>query len=288
MLIHIHFRSIQLMGKFSTLFLIMLLLSCKGSVPQYNGYIDADLTYLSSNYPGRLVALMVHRGDAVHKNQLLFKLEQTSEKYSVGMTQFNKKNLRAQRAEVISQIRYDEINLQRNLTMKKQNAASQNDLDLAKKDLDVLKDKLQAIDFQIKSSLVDIANKDWQVMRKQGKATDEGIIFDTYFTKNEYVQGGQPVLSLLTQNHIKVIFFIGEKALSRIHLNDKVAISSDGIPQLATGTINYISKIAQYTPPNIYSRENRAELVFRIEARIDHPNLNQLHLGQPISLVVLQ
>ena len=84
-----------------------------------------------------------------------------------------------------------------------------------------------------------------------------------------------------------MVFFVSEKELSHIRLNAKVAIASDGSPKLATGTINYISKIAQYTPPIIYSRENRASLVFRIEARIDNPDLNQLHLGLPISLVLV-
>ena len=275
------------MLKFVVLFFFFLLSSCNNNGPQYNGYIDADLSYLSSNFAGRLSTLLVHRGQAVHQHQLLFKLEQTSEQYGVGISRFNKKNLKAQRHELISQIQYDEINYHRNFNMRQKNAASQNDLDLAKKDLAVLKDQLKAIDFQIKSSRVDIADKHWQVLRKQNYATDEGIIFDTYFTKNEYVQAGQPVVSLLTKKKIKVVFFVSEKDLSHIQLNAKIAIASDGAPQLATGTINYISKIAQYTPPIIYSRENRQDLVFRIEARIDKPNLNQLHLGQPISLVLI-
>ena len=223
----------------------------------------------------------------VHKNQLLFKLEQTSEDFDVDIAQFNKKNLEAQRQEILSQIQYGDINYHRSLKMRQQNAASQNDLDLAKKDLAVLNEQLKAIDFQIKSSQIAIAEKHWQVVRKQNYATDTGIIFDTYFTKNEYVQGGLPVLSLLTKKNIKVVFFVSEKELSHIRLNAKVAIASDGSPKLATGTINYISKIAQYTPPIIYSRENRASLVFRIEARIDNPDLNQLHLGLPISLVLV-
>ncbi len=276
------------MQKFLLLFFFFLLSSCNNSGPQYNGYIDADLSYFSSNFPGRLTSLLVHRGQAVQKNQLLFKLEQTSEQFGVSISELNKKNLLAQRQELINQIQYDEINYRRNVKMRKQNAASQNDLDLAKKDLDVLTDRLKALDFQIKSSGVDIADKDWQRLRKENYATDTGIIFDTYFTKNEYVQGGQPVLSLLTKKNIKVVFFVAEKELSQLRLNAKVAISSDGVPQLATGRINYISKIAQYTPPIIYSRENRESLLFRVEARIDNPSLNALHLGQPISLVILK
>ena len=75
-------------------------------------------------------------------------------------------------------------------------------------------------------------------------------------------------------------------ALSQMTLNDKVAIVSDGNDALAVGTVRYISNIAQYTSPLIYSRENRNSLVFRVEASIDHPDLNKIHLGQPITLSV--
>lgn len=272
------------MRKLGLLFLFLLLSSCKESKHQYNGYIDADLTYLSSNFSGRLTDLFIHRGQSVQKNQLLFKLEQTSEFYGVEKSQLNKNSLLSQRKEIIAQMHYNEINYRRTLEMRKHNAASQNDVDVAKKELHVSVNQLSAIDFQIKSSQIDIADKHWQVQRKENNATDAGIIFDTYFTKDEYVQAGQPVLSLITKSKIKVVFFVSETELSNILLDHKITISSDGTPILATGTINYISNVAQYTPPIIYSRENREALVFRVEAQIDNPALNKIHLGQPVSL----
>lgn len=276
------------MRKLILLLCSYLLSSCGDNGPQYNGYIDADLTYLSSDFAGRLTSLFVQRGQAVQKKQKLFKLEQTSEHFGVAISRFNKKNLLFQRREILDQITYDEINYRRTLKIRAANAASQNDLDVAKRELDVLKNQLAAIDFQIKSSRIDTKNKHWQVKRKESAAHDSGIIFDTYFTQNEYVQAGQPVLSLVTKRNIKVIFFAPEKDLSTITLNQKVKISSDNAPELATGHISYIANIAQYTPPIIYSQEEREELVFRIEVRIDSPNLNQIHLGQPVSLELVR
>lgn len=270
------------------LLMAVLLSSCKDTPPHYNGYIDADLTYLSSNFSGRLVDLAVFRGDTVIKDQPLFKLEQTGEQYEADISQYTEKNLIAQRQQLIDKLHYNETNYRRTLKMNQHSAASQNSLDLAKQDLDVLKEQLNAIDFQIKSSLVDIAHKKWQIARKEGSATDAGIVFDTYYTKDEYVQAGQPVLALITKRTIKVIFYVAETALSHIVLNQKVTISSDGNPTLATGRIRYISNIAQYTPPIIYSREQRQELVFRVEAKIDSPDLNHIHLGQPVSLELLR
>lgn len=237
--------------KRSCVFLMMALVSACGKPPhQYNGYIDADLTYLSADYPGRLAHLRVVRGQSVQKHQLLFKIEQQSEQDHVVMSQDSKDNFLAERKGIMDQLHYAEVNYHRTITMMKQHAASQNDLDLAQRDWDVLKNQLHGIDAQIKSSKTDIANKKWQLEHKEGYSTDKGIIFDTYFTKGEYVAAGQPILALVTRQHIKVIFFVPENALSNIRLNQKVKISNDGNPNFATGIIRYISNTAQYTPPH--------------------------------------
>lgn len=275
------------MRKLLLILCIALLGACKKEGPRYNGYIDADLTYLSSNTPGRLEKLFVERGQSVRAHQQLFKLEQTSDHYQVAFSQYNQASLTAQRKEIVDQIRYGEINYHRTKLMRKEHAASQNDLDLAKKDLDVLKNQLAALDFQIRGNVVNTADKTWQLDRKEGYAGEPGIIFDTYFTQDEYVQAGQPVVSLITRANIKVVFFVPETALSRLKLHAKVKLSTDGVADLGAGQISYISNLAQYTPPIIYSREARQSLVFRVEARLDAPELNQVHLGQPVTLDVV-
>ena len=274
------------MYKIVSLLIVFFLSACKDSHEHYNGYIDADLTYLSSDFPGRLDEVLVNRGESVQKGQLLFKVEQKNNNYSVAMSQLTTNNLLSQRKELLNNLDYSAKNYQRTLQMRHENAASQQDLELAKKNKDVLENQIKAIDYQIKNSQVNTDSKQWDVEHKEGHASDAGIVFDTYYTKDEYVATGQPILSLITKSKIKVVFFIPEMALSQMTLNDKVAIVSDGNDALAVGTVRYISNIAQYTSPLIYSRENRNSLVFRVEASIDHPDLNKIHLGQPITLSV--
>jgi HlyD family secretion protein len=269
------------------LLIICLLTACKEEHPHYNGYIDADLTYLSSNYAGRLSDLLVNRGQSVNPHQLLFKLEQTSEQFNIEKSQLSRQNLLSQQQEIQDRLHYYDINYQRISHMHQQHAASQNDLDLAKRDLDISTNQLNAIKALVKNTTVDIEDKRWQATRKENSATDSGIIFDTYYNVGEYIQAGQPIVSLITQGHIKVIFYVSEAQLSQLFLDQKVNIISDGQTAFGTGKIRYISNVAQYTPPILYSREERASLVFRVEAGIDNPNLNQLHLGQPVTLEIL-
>ncbi len=264
-------------------FSIFLLISCKEG-QSYNGYVDADLTYLSSDYSGRLKSLLVRRGQFVTKDQLLFTLERSLERIGASSTRFSRKNLYAQKKVLLDQIHYYQINYQRTLSMRRANAASQNDLDLAKEQLDVAKDQLEGVEFQIKESRMSTANWLWKINHKRNNATQNGIIFDTYFTQNEFVNAGQPVLSLITAQNIKIIFFIPEEKLSTFKLGQKIVASTNTVADLITGEVSYISHEAQYTPPIIYSREEREKLVFRVEARLLQPDLKTVHLGQPVTV----
>ena len=261
----------------------LFLIACKKEDKLFSGYVDADLVYLSSDSGGRLTHLAVQKGQVVKKKQCLFKLEQTGELYSVEMSQLNTKDLLAQREQLVVQLNYNDINYRRILGMRKQNAASQSDLDAAQRDLNVSKQQLAGIDVKIQNNQVDTKDKKWQVTRKANAATEHGIIFDTYYTKGEFVQAGSPVLSLITKNNIKAIFFVPEEKLGQLRLNQQVKITTDKNPNFATGHIFYIS---EYTPPIIYSREERHRLVFRVEAKIDAPDLEKIHLGQPVTLEV--
>lgn len=262
----------------------LVLTACNEDDKSFNGYIDTDLVYLSADFGGRLIDLAVQKGQLVKKNQFLFKLEQTNERYQVEMSQLNNKDLHTQRQQVLIQLNYNKINYHRIFGMRKQNAASQNDLDAAERDLNISQQQLADIDTKIQSNKIETADKRWQVTRKENFATEHGIIFDTYYTKGEFVQAGYPLLSLITKNNIKAIFFVPEKQLSQLRLNAQVTIRTDKNADFAMGHIFYISNIAEYTPPIIYSREERQRLVFRVEAKIDCPDLEKIHLGQPVTL----
>jgi HlyD family secretion protein len=57
-------------------------------------------------------------------------------------------------------------------------------------------------------------------------------------------------------------------------------VSCDGCAPDISARISFISSKAEYTPPLIYTLEERAKLVFLIEARPNRPDL--VRVGQPV------
>ncbi len=111
-----------------------------------------------------------------------------------------------------------------------------------------------------------------------------GTVQEVYYRHGEMVPAGRPVLALLPPGNIKVRFFVPESALPHIAYGDTVKIACDGCVNGLTARVSFIAKQSEYTPPVIYSREERARLVFLIEALPDKPGA--LRVGQPVDVML--
>ena len=103
-----------------------------------------------------------------------------------------------------------------------------------------------------------------------------------YFRQGEMVPAGRPVLALLPPENIKLRFFLPETMMPKIAIGDTVAVGCDGCPPDLTARVSFIAQTAEFTPPVIYSLEERSKLVFLVEARPEKPAA--LRVGQPVSV----
>ena len=87
------------------------------------------------------------------------------------------------------------------------------------------------------------------------------------------MNSGQAVIALLPPGNLKVRFFVAEPVRASLHTGQTVKVSCDGCQGELTATISFIAREAEFTPPVIFSQEQRQKLVFLIEAR---PSAKQL------------
>jgi len=79
-----------------------------------------------------------------------------------------------------------------------------------------------------------------------------------------------------------VRFFVPQAALASVASGQAVEISCDGCRGPLPAHVTRIATHAEFTPPVIYSNEQRAKMVFMVEAQPDQPG--QLHPGQPLDV----
>jgi HlyD family secretion protein len=114
------------------------------------------------------------------------------------------------------------------------------------------------------------------------KAPIAGTIQQIYFREGETVAAQRPVISILPPGNMKVRFFVPEPELPKLKVGDDVRVNCDGCPGDITAKVYFIATTAEYTPPVIYSLNERSKLVYLIQARPNKPD--SLRVGQPVSV----
>ena len=241
----------------SVLSLGLVLAGCeKSDNDVYQGWIEGDFIFVSPDEQGRIEQMMVRQGDAVKKGQILFVLDSDLQQSDLGVAQATLTN--AKQA------------FDRAQQLAKTGAGTQKDFDLA-----------QAL-YREATARFDAAQT--RLTRRKVFSPVEGLVQQVYYRPGETVSVGRSILSLLPPSNVKVRFFVPEPMLARIAIDDPISFGCDGCPAGLTGKISFISRYAEFTPPVIYSMQERHKLVYLIEARPNDPNA--LRVGQPVDVFV--
>ncbi|MFZ1072018.1 MAG: HlyD family efflux transporter periplasmic adaptor subunit [Verrucomicrobiia bacterium] len=290
----------------------------------FQGYIEGEYVYVASPLGGALTNLVVARGDQVKTGQMLFELERGSEADAVQQAEKNlaqaqsqlddlnkgkrpteiasmeaqlegaKANLNlaaadlARReqlggADVISKEELDQARAQRD--------ADQAQVDQLTADLETAKlggreDVVHAAEAAVESQTAALDKARWSYDQKVQFAPTNAFVQDTLYRQGEWVAAGNPVVELLPPENLKVRFFIPQAVLPRIKTGQTVSVTFDGGSHPYAATVNYISTQAEFTPPVLYNRENRAKLIFMIEAKCSPADAADLRPGQPVDVKI--
>jgi membrane fusion protein YbhG len=101
-------------------------------------------------------------------------------------------------------------------------------------------------------------------------APRDGVITERVSEPGEVLPAGGPLYVLTDLAHPWLNAYVDEPALASIHLGDRVTVRVDGHAEPFTGTVTFVSQVAEFTPKNVQTPEERAKLVFRIKVGLDN------------------
>ena len=94
-------------------------------------------------------------------------------------------------------------------------------------------------------------------------------------------------MSLLPPGNVKVRFYVPEPVIATVKPGVTATVRCDGCGAPIDVRVDYVAPQAEFTPPVIYSRENRAKLVFLVEARPAKP-ADVLRPGLPVEVTLAE
>jgi HlyD family secretion protein len=127
-----------------------------------------------------------------------------------------------------------------------------------------------------------VVTSETRLARRIGYAPIAGTVQQVYFRVGETVGAQRPVLSIMPPGNMKVRFYIPETDLPKLAIGEEVRVSCDNCSADLTARIYFLSTTAEYTPPVIYSLDERNKLVYLVQARPSRPDA--LRVGQPVSV----
>ncbi|MFZ1662817.1 MAG: HlyD family efflux transporter periplasmic adaptor subunit [Paracoccaceae bacterium] len=302
--------------------LSVLFSGCAPLPPFAAGYAEGEYVLIAPVTTARIEQVKVARGDRVKAGQTLGTLEKrdaeialAQAKASVAAAESQLSNLKeGRRPEEITVIEASLASAraqaaeagrvaERMASLTSRGTATQAELDDAATAENVAKARVAEIEANLavarlparpQEIAVAEANLDqakaamdqtrWALDQRNLTAPATGTISDIIRYSGEIAGPAAPVFSLLPDDAVKLRLYVPESAVTLIRPGSLLAVHCDNCAPDMTARVSYVSDAPEFTPPVIYSLQNRQKLVYLIEARPEGEN--DLKPGQIVDVAL--
>jgi len=294
------------MKSFLTAFVSLMCLAACGQEPiRLQGYAEGKFVMLAPEASGRLTAMKVAEGAHVDANDLLFQVNDEAEKAALdaahasaeaAAARFDDAAAGGRKQEIAAA--YEELKQARAAqTLARQEEARMQELfrsgDVSRARLDQAIASLDAASGRVaelrqRVTLVELPARENQLKalmaaakeaeararsaadalrRRSVVATAPGRVERLIRRVGDIAGPTAPAVRFLPDGQVVAVLFIPAPHLAEVPVGTRLAIACDGCPGDVEAKIASVASEAEFTPPVIYSDEERARLVFRAEAR---------------------
>lgn len=269
------------------------------------GQIDATKVTVSAESNGKLLSLTVQEGDRLEKGELTgvidsvqtyLQKEELIRRKEGALTRIV--DIPLQMKPMEDQLANHEVDLKRFRALLKSNAGTQKQVDDMEAQIAILKGKIAAqkvsyangnagIENEIGTYEVQIAKAMDQLSKCRVVSPVSGTVLTKYAEEGEMVIVGKPLYEVADLDNVYVRAYFSTEQLAGVKLGDKVAvIPDDGTdsPKQYEGIVTWISSDAEFTPKNIQTRDERADMVYAVKVSVRNDGFLRLGMYAYVKL----
>lgn len=286
-------------------FAASLFTACAAPAPLAVGYVEGDYVLLAPIEVAQVETVSVRRGDRVQAGRPIVSLESGDARIAVTQAEAALAQARAELADLKVGKRPEEIAAleatvrsaksqaeeanrvqARTQDLLKRGIATQAQMDEARTRVEVSEaaiglaeanlsvaglparaEAIKAAEKEVEQAESALGQARWRLSKRALAAPTDGRVDDVIRNAGDTAGPSSPVVSVLPDGAVKLTLFISETAFSSVHVGTRLAVRCDGCPEGLTAKVSYVSPDPEFTPPVIYSLENRQKLVYLVEAR---------------------
>jgi HlyD family secretion protein len=282
-----------------------LVAGCMLTLPAAVGFVEGEHVLLAPVEVSTVSSLSVKRGDQVSEGAILATLEDSDAKIAVSSAKALLAQAQSQLADLKQSRRPEEIAVLeaargsavvqvidaersslRASSLSRRGIATESDFNQAATKLDIARSQLAQAEanlavaklparenailgseHQVEVASAALEQAKWRLSKRVIKAPATGSISDLILNAGDTAGPSSPVLALLPEGAVKLKLYFPEPLRVRLNPGTELSIHCDNCPDDLTAVVSFVSSEPEFTPPVIYSLENRQKLVFLVEAR---------------------
>jgi HlyD family secretion protein len=279
--------------------------ACAPAAPLAVGYVEGDYVLLAPIEVAQVETVTVKRGDRVTPGTTVVTLESADAKIAVAQAEAGLAQAQAQLADLQIGKRPEEIAVlraevdmasaqaadakrkyDRAADLFKRGAGTQADFDTASATLETANaqvgqananlavgglparpETIKAADNQVKQAQATLEQARWRLSKRVLASPSSGRVNDVIRNPGDTAGPTSPVISILPDGAVKLSVYIPEASFSSVKVGTLLGVHCDGCGPDVRARVSYVSPDPEFTPPVIYSLENRQKLVYLVEAR---------------------
>ena len=280
--------------------LLLLTSSCHNSENDWDaaGAFESVETIVSTESSGTLMQFNVEEGQTMNKNQWVGYVDSTQLydkkqqlEAQIASTTSQQPDIPVQIASLQSQLAEAETNQKRMENLVKASAATQQQLDDANTQVDVIKKEIEAEKSTLGITTNTLSKNVAPLQRQIDQIDDQlkkcriinpvhGTVLTKYAENHEIVTPGKALYKIAPTDTLILRAYVTGSQLSLVKLGQIVNVRTDkGTKEYRTysGIVYWISDKSEFTPKTIPTKDERADLVYAIKIRV--PNDGYLKIG---------
>lgn len=262
------------------------------------GQVDATQVTVSAENAGRVLSMAVEEGEVVTAGQLLGALDSVQTylqimelRERIAGSSSRLVDIKKQGQPNLSQLENLQSEYERYSKLLEGNATSRKQVDDLTDKIAVLKAQIAAqtqswergnasVRSEVQGYEIQLARLEDQLAKCRIVAPVSGTVLTRYAETGEFVTLGKPLFKVADLDQTYVRAYFSSAQLSGLKLNDTVTVIPDdgtASPKRIQGRVIWISEQSEFTPKNIQTRDERADLVYAVKVAV--PNDGTLRLG---------
>lgn len=183
-----------------------------------------------------------------------------------------------------------ESNLKRTRALKKDGAATEQQLDDAESRVQTARKRIRALQTQKQSIRANIDATKSRIAQVEDKLSDaqiinpvNGRVLTSFVEPHEMVQKGQPLYQIADLDTLDLRIYISGAQLPSVKLGQQVEVLVDKNAdenQALSGRVSWIASDAEFTPKMIQTKEERVTQVYAVKVKVPNPN-GMIKIGMP-------